>query len=466
MVIQIMKHVKKPRIVCTGILDTKGEEIRFLAEQVAGQGGVVRIMDLSLGKEVTWADISLSEVLSSTGAVRDDVFRASRAEAARIVSLAGARKILELYTEGTVDGIIAWGGAMGTSVATRVMRALPIGVPKVMMSTVASSDVRGWLVHSDIYITNPIAEQGINKITRMIVDMAAASVVAMARARSKSVWSDKPLAAITAYGTTYQTVKRCASFINDRGWESIALHATGNGATMEDLIREGQIQALYDVTTAELSNTRFKSPYGIKEEWDGERLTAAGEAGIPQVVCPGGIDQFTLGPLPTVPERLLDEYRRGLRISHNQDRMPYVHNPNVTTLTPTIEETEEIATYMIEKLNATGGPTVLFIPMRGWSSYDQSGDIASIDRGWPAELGDGPVWWPDPEKPSWSLRATSMWAVVRRYWNARNENLDVICCDMHLLDVGFADLLNRCMGDMIDGLWHRGMYRDIEGVIS
>jgi uncharacterized protein (UPF0261 family) len=162
-VIQIMEHDKKPIIVCTGILDTKGEEIRFLSEHVAKHGGEPQVLDLSLGQEVSWADITLSEILSSVGVEKDDVFRASRAEAARLVGEAGARKIVELYAEGRVDGIIAWGGAMGTTVATRVMRALPIGVPKVMMSTVASSDVRAWLVHSDIYITNPIAEQGINR---------------------------------------------------------------------------------------------------------------------------------------------------------------------------------------------------------------------------------------------------------------------------------------------------------------
>jgi uncharacterized protein (UPF0261 family) len=460
-----MEHDKKPIIVCTGILDTKGDEIRFLAKHVAAHGGVPQVLDLSLGKEVSWADITLSEVLSSAGVEKDEVFRASRAEAARLVGEAGARKIIDLYDEGRVDGIIAWGGAMGTTVAARVMRALPIGVPKVMMSTVASSDVSAWLVHSDIYITNPIAEQGINKITRMIVHTAAASVVCMARARSKTYQNGKPLAAITAYGTTYQTVKRCAAFISQRGWDVISMHATGNGATMEDLIREGHIQALYDITTAELSNTRFKSPYGIKEEWDGERLTAAADMGIPQVVCPGGIDQFTLGPLRTVPEKYLEEYRRGIRISHNPDRMPYVHNENVTTLTPTIHETAEIAEYMIKKLNETRGPTVFFIPMRGWSSYDQSGEAASVERGWPSELGDGPVWWPDSENPSWSLRATSVWTAVTKNQNAGNSNLDVIRCDMHLLDEAFADLLNRCMGDMLDARWRKGMYRDIEGVI-
>lgn len=461
-----MEPQKNPIIVCAGILDTKGEEIRFLSEQIASHGGIPKVLELSLGKEVSWADIPLSEVLASLGVEKDDVFHAPRAEAARLVGEAGAIKIRELHMNGHVDGIIAWGGAMGTSVATRIMRSLPIGVPKIMMSTVASSDVSGWLVHSDIYITNPIAEQGINKITRMVVNSAAASIVAMARAHSKRFQDDKPLAAITAYGTTYQTVNRCASFISSRGWESISLHATGNGATMEDLIRAGYIQALYDVTTAELSNTRFKSPYGIKEEWQGERLTAAAETGIPQVVCPGGIDQFTLGPMSTVPEQYLEDYRRGVRISHNRERLPYVHNRNVTTLTPTIDETMEIAGYMIEKLNETKGPTVLFIPMQGWSSYDQPREAASVERGWPSEQGDGPVWWPDPEKPTWSLRATSMWSVVEKYQNTTNQNLDVICCDMHLLDESFADLLNRCMGDMLDGVWRRGMYRDVKDVIA
>jgi uncharacterized protein (UPF0261 family) len=455
-----------PIILCAGILDTKGEEIGYLAERVSAHGGVPKVLELSLGSEVSWADIPLSELLASAGVVKDEVFRASRAQAARIVGEAGTKKVLELHRQGLVDGIIAWGGAMGTSVATRIMRALPLGMPKVMMSTVASSDVSAWLVHSDIYIMNPIAEQGINRITRMIVNTAAASVVGMARARSMNLHNEKPLAAITAYGTTYRTVKACASFINGRGWESISLHATGNGATMEDLIRSGHIQALYDITTAELSNTRFGSPYGIKEEWEGERLTAAAEMGIPQVVCPGGIDQFTLGPLSTVPEHYLEDYRRGVRVSHNPDRLPYIHNPNVTTLTPTLEENAEIAGYMIEKLNEARGPTVLFVPMRGWSSYDQPAEAASVERGWPPDQGDGPVWLPDPEKPFWSLRATGMWSVVQKLRNFRNPNLDVIGCDLHLLDESFAALLNRCMGDMLDGAWMRGMYRDVEGVIS
>ncbi len=458
--------LKKPTIICAGILNTKGEEIRFLAENVAAHGGNAKIMDLSLGGEVDWADISLGDVLATTGVSKDEVFQASRLEAAHIVGKAGAQKIKQLHEQKGIEGIISWAGATGTTVATRAMRALPLGVPKIMMSTVAASDVSRWLVHKDIYIMNPIAEQGINKITRMMVNTAAASIVSMAQAQRISIQNDKQLVAITAYGTTYQTVKKCADFINRRGYDSIAIHQTGSGAAMEDLIRSGQIAALYDITTAEISNTRFHSPYGIKEGWEGERLTAAAEKGIPQIVCPGGLDQFTLGPFETVPKEFLNDYRKGMRVSHNNSKLPYIHSPEVTTLNPSIEETQEIARYMIDKLNNTKGPTLLCIPMKGWSSYDQPKELASFERGWPKERGNGPVWWPDTDNPSWSLRATSMWAVMERHMNTKNQYLDLIICDMHLLDESFAELLNRCMGDMLDGIWKKGLYRNFKGVIA
>jgi uncharacterized protein (UPF0261 family) len=449
-----------------GILDTKGEEIRFLAENVERYGADVKIMDLSLGEEVGWADITLSDILKTVGTTGEEVFRATRAGAAETVGNAGAKKIAELYDRGEVDGVISWAGAMGTNVATKVMRALPIGVPKIMMSTVASSDVSKWLVNKDIYIMNPIAEQGINKITRMIVNTAASSIVCMARSRTKTFQDAKPLAAVTAYGTTYPAVKRCSDFITRKGWDSIIIHQTGSGATMEDLIRSGQISALYDITTAEISNTMFHSPYGIKEEWEGERLTAAADVGIPQVVCPGGLDQFTLGPLEKVPGELLEDFQKGLRVSHNNSKKPYIHNPNVTTLNPTIEETKDIARYMIRRLNRAKGPTVFFMPMKGWSAYDQSRELACKERGWAGEMGDGPVWWPDPENPKWSLRATAMWSVMDKNRNRSNPKFDLVRCDMHLLDEEFSELLNRCMNDMLEGTWRRGLYREIDGVID
>ena len=162
-----------PTIVVTGMCNTKGVEIRFLAEQVAAHGGTPLVMDLSLGAAVDWADISLHDVLAATGTPVEEVFAAPRATAIELVGRAGAVKILELHAAGRCDGIISWAGAVGTTTATQVMRALPFGVPKVMLTDMAPSDVSLWLGNKDIFIVNPTAEQGVNVVTRRMVANAS-----------------------------------------------------------------------------------------------------------------------------------------------------------------------------------------------------------------------------------------------------------------------------------------------------
>jgi uncharacterized protein (UPF0261 family) len=455
----------RPRIVCTGMCNTKGPEIRYLAEMVAEYGGEPIIMDLSLGEAVDWADVSLHEVLAAAGTRLEDVFAAPRAAAIDLVGHAGALKILELRAQGRCDGIISWAGSVGTTTATRVMRALPFGVPKIMLTDMASSDVRMWLGNKDIYIVNPTAEQGINVVTRKAVANAAAAVVAMARVPEIPPGS-RPLAAITSYGTTTPTVLRCQEYMSSRGWETSIFHAVGPGATMEDLIRSGLITAVLDITLGELANTMVDSVYGVSKTWEGERLTAASEVGIPQVVAPGGLDQIAYGALATVPPRYLDEIKSELRRSYDGTGLPYQHNDNVTILPITLDEIDELAAYIADKLSLAKGPTAFLCPMRGWSAYDQSEDLATRERGWSEGNGAGPTWEPDPDRPTWSIKATRMLAVLRERLDLRNPKLDLLVCDMHILDAAFADLLNRCMGDMIDGIWRPGLYRDVEGVLG
>ena len=460
------KHPVKPVIVCMGILDTKGDEIRFLADEIRRKGADAKIMDLSLGAEASWADVPLSEVLAADKRVKENVFSASRSEAADVVGNAGAKKIIELFDHAQVDGVIAWGGGIGTSVATRVMRALPIGVPKIMMCTLASGDVSKWIGNTDIYIMNPIAEKGINRITRQIVNRATGAIVGMASAGSVARKQLRPLAALTALGVTTPTVTRCARSIEARGFDTIMIHQVGTGATMEDLIRAGEITAVYDITTGELSNTLLGSMYGVSKNWEGERLTAASDMGIPQVVCPGGLAECAYGALETMPQAYLDDFKNGLRVSYQNSGKPYCHSESVTVLTPTLEETKTLAVEIITKLNRTRGPTALVVPMRGFSAYDQPKELANIERGWPKEKGDAPAWWPDPKRPSWSWRATTMWSIFEEAVDRDNLNLDLIQCDMHLLDEAFAALLNRCMDDMLDDTWKKGLYRDATGVVS
>jgi uncharacterized protein (UPF0261 family) len=461
----MLKRMDRPRIVCTGMCNTKGPEIRYLAQMVAEFGGDPVIMDLSLGAAVDWADVSLQDVLAASGTTIDDVFAAPRAAAIELVGHAGALKILELRERGMCDGIISWAGSVGTTTATRVMRALPFGVPKIMLTDMASSDVRMWLGNKDIFIVNPTAEQGINVVTQKAVANAAAAIVAMARVPEIPAGS-RPLAAITSYGSTTPTVLRCQEYLSSRGWDASIFHAVGAGATMEDLIRSGLITALYDITLAELMNTMFDSAYGISKMWEGERLAAGAEVGIPQVVVPGGLDQGTCGPMASVPQVYLDELKAGLRHSYQNSGLPYRHNDSVTIIAPTPDEIDEVSGYIADKLNRTTGPTVFAIPMRGLSAYDQSEALATRERGWAAGNGDAPMWEPDPQRPNWSRKATRMRAALRARFDLSNPNLDFLACDMHILDQEFADLLNRCMGDMLDGTWRKGLYRDVPGVLE
>jgi len=408
----------------------------------------------------------LSEVLAADQIAMADVFKASRTEAIDLVGRAGAKKILELHRDDQVDGVIAWAGSVGTSVATRIMRALPIGFPKIMMCTLAAGDVSSWLGNKDIYIVNPISEIGVNRVTYQIVNNAASAIVAMAAAKTSQPKQQRPLVALTAYGTTTPTVMKCAKFMEQRGWDTIVIHQVGTGATMEDLIRSGQITAVYDITTGELSNSMFGSIYAIGKDWEGQRLTAASAMGIPQIVCPGGLAQCAWGPLKTMPQAILDEFKAGLRPSYQNSGEPYTHNEAVSVVTPTLEETKTLALEVVSKLNHAKGPTMLALPMRGWSAYDQSADLATIERGWAKEKGAGPVWWPDPDNPRWSIRATTMWSVFSDNIDRANANLDLIKCDMHLLDDAFVEFLNGCMGDMLDGKWRKGLYRETPGLLA
>ncbi len=455
-----------PTIVVTGMCNTKGVEIRFLAEQVAEYGGTPLVMDLSLGAAVDWADVPLHEVLAATGTPVGEVFAAPRAAAIELVGRAGAAKILELHAAGRCDGIISWAGAVGTTTATQVMRALPFGVPKVMLTDMAPSDVSLWLGNKDIFIVNPTAEQGVNVVTRRVVANATAAVVAMARIPDVPAGS-KPLCAITSYGSTTPAVLRCAAFMEARGWDTAAFHAVGvPGATMEDLVRSGMITAVIDLTTAELMGTLLGSVYRTPVAWEGERLTAAGAMGIPQVVAPGGLDQAALGALERVPQRYLDDITSGRRPGWRDTGLPYLHNPSVTILVPTPGEVETVARMIAERLSRTTGPTVFLLPMQGWSAYDQREALASRERGWAEGHGDGPTWEPDPEHPTWSLKAVLMRAALQEHADASNDNLDVVAVDMHILDPAFSDLANQAIGDMLDGRWLKGRYRDIPGVIG
>ncbi len=463
----MIKNKEKPDIIVLGMLDTKFVEIKFVAEQVREYGGNPIVMEMSLGHETDWADIKLQEVLDTVGMKKEEIFKSPRSSAIQTVGEAGAKKIMQLYEDGKVDGVISWAGSVGTTTVTYPMRALPFGVPKIMMTDMASSDVSMWLGNKDIYIMNPTAEMGINIVTRKMVANAAAAVVAMAKAGDGGAEQARPLMALTAYGTTTPPVNRMSEHFKQEGWDTITIHQVGAaGATMEDLIRSGQITALIDLTTGELTNTMYNSVYGMPKTWVGERCTAASDIGIPQIVCPGGLDQSAYNAPDSIAQEYLDDLKTGKRQGYRDTGMYYIHNEGVTIMWPTLEEIEQLSGYFAEKLACTKGPTAFVIPMQGWSAYDQSEALATRDRGWSKGNGDGPQWLPDEDEPRWSKRAVVMRKVLQEKMTKDNPNLDLIIADMHIMDFEFSDLLEKIMDDMLDGKWKKGMYRDVEGVIE
>lgn len=458
---------RKPNIICAGMLDTKADEIKFLGAKVREFGGNPIFMDLSLGAEADWADIKLGEVLAVNGTKKEEVFQAARSEACPIVGKAGAIKIMEMYEQGLVDGIISWAGTMGTSTVTYVMRALPIGVPKVMLCTSASCDVSSWLGSKDIYIANPISEKGVNAVTKKTVVSAAAGVVAMANAvlNEKNTKCERKLAAVTLYGTTTPAAVHCAEHMEKQDWDTIYIHQNGTGSVMEDMIRSGDIHAVFDLTPAEFVNTQFHSIFGVPEDWPGTRLTAAFDMGIPNVSAPGGMDQIAYGPIDSVPASVMEDFATGKRLDFQGTKRPYCHNSAVTILVPTLEETADFGHYIMEKMNKAKGPSVFLMPMRGWSAYDQSIEHACAEMGW-GNPGATPSWIADKENPQWSQRATTLWNAMEKEWDQSNENVDLICCDLHILDPEFAVLACEIMDDILAGTWKKGSHRSAPYILK
>ncbi len=443
---------KRPSIIVAGILDTKGQEIRYLAERVRAAGGEPTILELSVGREVGWADIGIGQVLGEIGRTKEEIFALDRGKASDIIVEAASKLVARLLREGKLDGMIAYGGSMGASIATRIMQILPIGVPKFMLTTMASGDVSPYVGTKDLCLMYPIAEAGLNKVTRRILNNAAGAIVGMANAPETGAVAEKPLIGCMMFGVTTPCVLRASKYFENRGYDVMINHAVGSGGrSMEELIRDGYIVGILDITTHEIGDFLLGGVLSAGPD----RLTAAGEKGIPQVVAPGGLDLINFGPKDTVPERLLketDQPGRGL----------YVHNPMVTCIGVSTEEAYRIGEHIAEKLNRAKGPTVLCVPMRGWGACDLP--APNKDLGW-AGPGPGPVWAEDPDHPGWSLRSGYFVSALRKVIDRDKPNLDVIIVDRHLNEPEFADLMAELLEEMLNGKWKKGSHQDLPYVV-
>ena len=339
-------------ILMMGAFDTKAVEFAFLRKQLLQLG--CRIVTLNTGTlgstDLFPVDIEAIETKFPPGSDRGEAMQKMFQRVASIVS--------EIYGEGRFDGIIGMGGGGGTSVIAAAMRALPFGVPKVCVSTVALGDVSEYTGIKDIVMFPSIVDvAGINSISQAVFARAAGAISGMVSLNLQGQQEDQPVIAASMFGNTTQCVDACRETLTGMGYEVIVFHATGTGGkTMESLVSEGKFNAVLDITTTELADTLCGGVFdaGI------HRLDAPGKHSIPHLIAPGCVDMVNFFGPDSVPEH----YRR---------RNLYRWNANVTLMRTNVDENRRLGKIFADKSNAAKGPVAFLLPLRGVSLLDGDG---------------------------------------------------------------------------------------------
>ena len=348
-------------VVLLGTLDTKGAEYEYLRERVRAAGCDVILVDAGVMAAPPAADISSDEVARAGGADRAALAAAAdRGPAVAAMTRGAVAVVQRLHGEGRLDAIVGLGGSGGSAIISAAMQALPVGVPKLLVSTMASGDTRPYIGTADIAMMYSVVDiAGINEISERILSNAAAAAAGMALAAAEFVPAGgaKPLVGATMFGVTTPCVTVARELLEERGYEVLVFHATGaGGRSMEALMKGGFITASLDITTTELADELVGGVLSAGPD----RLEMASALGIPQVVSVGALDMVNFGPLDTVPAQF-------------KDRNLYVHNPTVTLMRTTEGECAELGRIIARKLNAAKGPLTVFIPLRGVSMIDVPG---------------------------------------------------------------------------------------------
>jgi uncharacterized protein (UPF0261 family) len=348
-------------VVIVGTLDTKGEEIGFARDILEAEGVTVHVVDTGVvGEPEFEPDTSASAVAEAAGTtlktLRED---AERGEAMEAMGKGAASIVDRMHADGDLDGVLGLGGSGNTSIATTAMRALPVGVPKMMVSTMASGDVEPYVGAKDVTMMYSVADiEGLNQLSRKVIANAALAMVGMVTNEPDVETEERPTIGITMFGVTTPCVQTAREYLEDRGYETIVFHATGTGGrAMEDLVRQGVIDGVLDVTTTEWADELVGGVLNAGPD----RLDAAAETGTPQVVSTGALDMVNFGPRDSVPAEF-------------EERKFHIHNPQVTLMRTTPEENAELGEILAEKLSAATGPTALFLPLNGVSMIDVEGE--------------------------------------------------------------------------------------------
>ena len=343
-----------------GTFDTKGEELRFIRDKLVAAGLDVKCVDLSTSGKTSTADVTPTQVAArhSNGAAA--VFSSDRGQSVSAMAEAFAGWI---ESEQNVGGIISAGGSGGTTLATAGMRKLPVGVPKVMVSTVASGQVGHYVGPSDIMMMYSVADvQGINPIVEKVLGNAAHALAGMmlglqrAEQSSTKKSSTKPAVGMTMFGVTTPCIQALQKHL-ENDFDCLIFHATGTGGrSMENLVSSGLIHAVFDITTTEVADMLVGGVFPA----DGDRFGSVIRSGIPFVGSVGALDMVNFGPRDTVPEKF-------------KKRTFVIHNPNVTLMRTTIDENRAMGEWIGHKLNHMEGSVRFLLPEGGVSLIDAPG---------------------------------------------------------------------------------------------
>jgi uncharacterized protein (UPF0261 family) len=395
----------EPGIVLIGTLDTKGDEIAYVRERLAALGARPIVIDSGiLGEPRTSAEIPREQVAREAGYELERIQGAGSRGAAVELMEEGVRAVcLRLWLEGRLDGVLCLGGAEGALLGAAAMHALPVGVPKLIVSPSASGrrPFAPFVGESDVLVLHSVVDiLGLNPIARAVFDNAAAAVVGMARDAGRPVPDlGGSSVGITMLGHTTPAVMRIRTALERGGHEPVIFHANGvGGPAMERLVAAGALAGVVDYTLSELANSLMNGLHATGPD----RLRVAGAHGLPQVVVPGCVDFFNQGPRETVPA----EYR---------DRKSYYHNPVATLVRLEREEMAELGHLVAERLNDARGPLHVLGPTLGFSLADVEG---------------GDLWYPEADAAFLDALGAGLRPDIR---------LELV--DTHVNDPAFADLV-------------------------
>ncbi|MAE66963.1 MAG: hypothetical protein CMJ18_22110 [Phycisphaeraceae bacterium] len=352
-------------ILLLGAFDTKGLEYAFVRDRLTDAGcGVICVNTGVLDEPVSMkADVSADEVARAGGSTIDALRGGNdRGQAMKVMAAGAAVVARRLHDEGRIDGIFGMGGTGGSSVVTASMRALPVGVPKVCVSTAASGDTSAYVGTKDVVLIPSIVDvAGINRVSRIIFTRAAGAIAGMVEAEPEKVGDDKPVIVASMFGNTTECVDACREALTAKGYEVLVFHATGaGGRTMESLIDEGLVNGCLDITTTEWADQVCGGVFDAGPD----RLRAAGRAGIPHLIVPGCVDMANFGGPETVPQHYRDTGRKF-----------YEWNPSVTLMRTDADENRRMGEAFAAAANDAKGPVAVLIPMKGVSILDGDGEM-------------------------------------------------------------------------------------------